>query len=287
MGKHTLSFPGLGIDEFTINSVAFTLFGKININWYALIITTGIMVAVLYVWFRFKEHGYSFDDLLDYGLLIVPIGILGARLYYILFKLDYYIVTNKESFFANLGESLRRMVSVWEGGLAIYGGIIAGAITAILVARHKKKSILQMLDFLSPAVMIAQAIGRWGNFMNAEAHGGITDIPWRMGILENGVWSYYHPTFFYESLWNVIGFVLIYFLFVKKKELTKFEGQICCMYLAWYGFGRMIIEGMRTDSLYLFGIIRISQLVGLLCFLGGVAIIAYKLLKMRRVKKNG
>lgn len=287
MGKHTLSFPGLGIGEFTIDSVAFTLFGKISINWYSLIITTGIIVAVLYVWFRFKEHKYPLDDLIDYALWIVPCGILGARLYYIIFKLDYYIVTFKDGFFANLGESLRRMIAVWEGGLAIYGGIIAGAIAAILVARHKKKSILQMLDFLAPAVMIAQAIGRWGNFMNAEAHGGITELPWRMGILEGEVWNYYHPTFFYESLWNVIGFLLIHFIFVKNKRFTKFEGQICFMYLAWYGFGRMIIEGLRTDSLYLFGFIRISQLVGLLCFLGGVGIIVYKLIKQRKVKENG
>ncbi len=277
-----VSFPGLGIEGMEIDSIAFHI-GSLKITWYALIITAGIVLAALYVWRRFKEAGLSTDDLIDFALFVVPSGILGARLYYVLFKLEYYL--------DNPGEIFK----IWEGGLAIYGGIIAGGIAAVLVARHKKIKMLKILDMLAPAVMMAQAIGRWGNFANVEAFGGPTSLPWRMcadkitrNLISNGLVTQEeikglyegtigaHPTFLYESLWNLIGFLAIYFIFVRKKKLHKIDGQIFYSYLIWYGLGRFWVEGLRTDSLYLIdGVIRVSQLVALLSFLTGIGLMIW------------
>lgn len=275
-----VSFPGLGINGLKVNSVCFTI-GSLQVTWYSVIITTGILLAALYVWFRFKEAGLSTDDLIDFALFVVPSGIIGARLYYVLFKLEYYLDDPKQIFM------------VWEGGLAIYGGIITGGIAAVLVARHKKIKMLKILDMLAPAVMMAQALGRWGNFANVEAFGGPTRLPWRMcsksiemdfiskGLVtdvevfnEQAVGA--HPTFLYESLWNIIGFLVIYFVFVRKKNLHKIDGQIFYSYLIWYGLGRLWIEGLRTDSLYLIeDVIRVSQLVALLSFLAGIGLMIW------------
>lgn len=308
---NTLSFPGLGIGEFELNEKAF-----LNVHWYALIIMTGIIVAVLYVWFRFREYKFKTDDLIDMAIWVIISGIIGARLYFILFKLDYYIVLPEDlggtdSFFANLGESLRRMIAVWEGGLGIYGGVIAGGIAGCLVAKHKKMNILQTLDFLAPGVMLAQSIGRWGNFFNVEAFGGLTDGPLRMcsptianylarhDYIEYNSTEYaqilsgelgVHPTFFYESMWNLVGFLAIWLIFVqipKTKKFHKFHGQIFYMYLIWYGLGRFWIEGLRTDSLYLIeGVIRISQLVALLSLIVGTALMIYSFVKLHRREEN-
>lgn len=288
---HYISFPGLGIDEFRVNSNAIEL-GGFKLPWYSLIIMTGIVCAFLYVWFRFKENGMKTDDVIDFALFIVPSGVIGARLYYIIFSLDKYIVTSNESFWENLWQTLGGMVAVWNGGLAIYGGIIAGGLAGVLVARHKKINMLRMLDFLAPGVMLAQAIGRWGNFFNAEAHGGITEGFFRMGIRgENSfVTRFYHPTFFYESMWNFIGFIAIWLILVKlqkTKHLYKFNGEIFYCYLIWYGLGRFWIEGMRADSLYLIpDIIRVSQLVALLSFIVGSALMAYSIVTLKKGKEN-
>ena len=179
------------------------------------------------------------------------------------------------------GEKLIELINLRNGGLAIYGGIIAGLLTVFFVCRYKKINLLKFLDATGPAVMIAQAIGRWGNFFNAEAYGSKTDLPWRMGLLpnmdSNVTMYYYHPTFLYESLWNVIGFVIITLLYKKK----KFNGQNALMYLCWYGFGRMFIEGLRTDSLYV-GPFRISQVIGMVCFVvAGGLLIAGLLMKQK------
>ena len=301
-----LSFPGLGIEEFEIDPIIFSLGDKIKISWYSVIITLGIILAGVYVWQRFKEAHLSSDDLIDFALLVVPIGIVGARLYYVIFKFkDNYLVTDGD-FWHNLGNTLLRIVSVWEGGLAIYGGIIAGGITAVLVARHKKIKLLKILDMLAPAVMMAQSIGRWGNFANVEAFGAPTTLPWRMcspriasnfyglGLVDDN--GYYqvlsgeigaHPTFFYESMWNLIGFLVIYFVFVRKKKLHKFDGQIFYMYLAWYGLGRLWIEGLRTDSLYLIpNVIRVSQFVALLSFLCGVGLLIFGYIRFYKYGKG-
>ena len=277
-----ISFPGLGIDEFEVNSNVIEI-GKFSIAWYALIITIGILFALFYIWRRFKENGNKPDDLLDFAIAVIPSGILGARLYYIIFSLDYYIVTDKDGFFANLGSSLYRMIAIWNGGLAIYGAIIGGAIATFLMARHKKIPFLRVFDFLAPAVMMAQAIGRWGNFCNAEAYGGETSLPWRMGIRFGEVIKYVHPTFLYESLWNLVGFLIIHFVFVKK--FKKFDGQIFYMYIAWYGFGRMFIEGLRSDSLYL-GPFRISQVIGCVAFLVGTTMLIINYVKLSKKNKE-
>lgn len=308
MGK--LSFPGIGIGEFDINSVIFSLFdGKLVINWYAVIITTGIVLAAVYVLMRFKENGLKTDDFLDLALWVVVCGILGARLYFILFKLDDYIITSHDNFFKNLGASLYEMIAVWKGGLAIYGGVIAGGLAAFFVARKKKLNILQILDFLAPAVMMAQSLGRWGNFFNIEAFGSITDSPLRMCSptainylirteqLESGSEIHQqmlagtlgvHPTFFYESMWNLVGFLVLWLVFVqisKTKFLHKFHGQLFYSYLIWYGLGRLWIEGLRTDSLYLIpNVIRVSQLVALLSLLAGVALMVTSFVLLKKGK---
>ena len=259
---HTISFPGLGIGPFEVDPIAFTLpIGKgIDIMWYALIITAGFIVAFLYGCFRAKRNeGYVVDDLLDLMIFIILFGILGARL--------YYVVMSPGEF-----NSFIDVINIRSGGLAIYGGLIAGICAIVGVCKVKKLNLWKVLDLVAPGVMIAQAIGRWGNFMNAEAYGyQISESNplyfIRMGLLPNvdsvSVTYYYHPTFLYESLWNVLGFVLLN-LFYKKK---RYNGQVALCYVAWYGFGRMWIEGLRTDSLYLGDTpIRVSQLVAFLSF---------------------
>ncbi|MBO7250542.1 MAG: prolipoprotein diacylglyceryl transferase [Clostridia bacterium] len=270
----TISFPGLGIGNFTVNSVAFSLFG-IEVRWYGIVITTGIILAMLYCMYRAKQEDISTDNLLDIAIYTVIFGVIGARAYYVLTSLSEY---------DSLGEAL----AIWNGGLAIYGAIIAGAITVFIVCRVKKINVAKALDMVSPAVMIGQILGRWGNFFNGEAYG--TEVAEdsifyfiRMGLLPNMNSSrtmyYFHPTFLYESLWNLVGFIIINALYKKK----KFDGQVCLMYLTWYGFGRMLIEGLRTDSLYV-GVFRISQVVGFVCFVGGSILLTYCLIKARRAK---
>lgn len=272
----TMSFPGLGIGEFTVNPIAFTLFDKIEVRWYGIIITLAIITAFAYCVYRARQAKISFDDLLDMAIFTVIFGILGARLYYVLTSLDE---------FDSIGEAL----AIWNGGLAIYGAIIAGTLTVFVMCRIKKLSFLKVGDFAAPAVMIAQAMGRWGNFFNGEAFGEQVgeDFFLRMGLISrNSAYIfkttkmvYVHPTFLYESLWNVIGFVLINLVYKKK----KFDGQIVLMYFAWYGFGRMLIEGLRTDSLYV-GVFRISQVIGFVCFVGGTTALVIFLIKARRAK---
>ncbi len=272
----TISFPGLGIDNFTVNKVAFSI-GPFEIRWYALIIAFGLSLAVLYCWYRSKYEGISVDDLLDMVLFGVPCAIVGARLYYVLTTLSEY---NYDSFLD--------VIAIWEGGIAIYGAIIAGGLTIFFVCRHKKIKFLKAFDMVAPAVMIGQIIGRWGNFFNGEAYGaevaeGSLLYFIRMGLIPNiesrTQMHYFHPTFLYESLWNLVGFIIINALYKKK----KFDGQVFFMYISWYGFGRMFIEGLRTDSLYV-GVFRISQVIGFLCFVVGSVLLIYNLAKAHRSK---
>ncbi len=283
-----ISFPGLGIDEFTLNPVAFRLplpwaEGGHPIMWYGIIITLAMVIGFC-VALRFsKKEGIKSDDMYDLAMWLIIFCIIGARLYYVLSKPGSY-------------RSFMEIISIWNGGLAIYGGIIAGALTILVFTRIKKIGTAKLLDAAAPGLILGQAIGRWGNFCNAEAHGVITELPWRMGIAE-GVWAnkemkevifgqvqYYHPTFLYESLWNIIGFAILLFLYKRK----KFDGQIVLSYAVWYGFGRFFIEGLRTDSLYLLeGVlgktIRVSQLVAAVCVAGGI--IAMVILSRRAKKK--
>ena len=275
----TVSFPGLGIGEFSVDRVAFEIFGK-PVYWYGVIIMLGIVAAFVHAIIRSKREGFTPDDVLDMGIFTVLFGVLGARLYYVLTTL------NEHEY-----KTLTDVFAVWEGGLAIYGGIIAGCTALVLTAVYKKINPLKVMDAVGPGVMLAQAIGRWGNFMNGEAFGyevaeGSALYPFRMGLISDythtgNVMHFYHPTFLYESMWNIVGFVIICFLYRKK----KFNGQIALMYFAWYGFGRMFIEGLRTDSLYV-GPFRISQLVGAFCFLAGTALIVAGMILAKKGKLN-
>jgi len=262
--KTTVSFPGLGIDEFIVDRVAFSVFGK-DIYWYGVIIMLGMLAAFIHAYVRCRQERISTDDLLDVGIWTVLCGVLGARLYYV-------ATTWSEGNYHNIVD----VFAIWEGGLAIYGGIIAGALAIAAVTRIKKMNTFQLMDTVAPGVMIAQAMGRWGNFVNGEAFGyevaeGSLLYPFRMGLISDFTGSemlYYHPTFLYESVWNLVGFTLITIFYRKK----RFHGEIALCYLTWYGLGRMFIEGLRTDSLYV-GPFRISQVVGFVCFVAGLALI--------------
>ena len=274
----TISFPGLGIDSFNVGSVAFSVFGR-NIAWYALIITFGIVCAFAYIWWRCREIDVNFDKLIDIGLPTVFFGILGARLFYVL-------TTLREGGY----ESIVDVFAIWEGGLAIYGGLIAGALTVIVMTRLKRVPFMKFADCACPSLVLAQAIGRWGNFMNGEAFGAETDIFCRMGIrnvLTGFQTIYVHPTFLYESLWNILGFTLLN-LFYRHR---KYDGQIFHLTFAWYGFGRMFIELLRSDSLYISShhawYTKISVLIGFGFFVGCTAYMIYKLLRIRHGKEQG
>lgn len=264
-----ISFPGLGIGEFEVNEVAFSVFGK-NVAWYGIIVTLAIAAVCAYVYFRAVKFGYKVDDILDYFIFSIIFGIIGARTYYIIFHgIDRYIVSDG-NFWHNVSETLYNLAAVWEGGIAIYGGIIAIVITIFVVSKIKKLPFSVMLDLGGHGAMLGQAIGRWGNFVNAEAHGGETDIFCRMGLTDVfGITTCYHPTFLYESLWNITGFILI----STQLKRQKYKGQIFIYYCAWYGFGRMLIEGLRTDSLYIGNTgIRVSQLLGFVLFATGTVL---------------
>ena len=283
----TVSFPGLGIPEFTINPVAIPFGLNGGIRWYALLIVMGMLFAVLYCAYRAKSEGIVFDTMIDFAIFTIPSGIIGARLYYVLFDWIDIMVNNKP----NPYQSFVDVIAIWNGGLAIYGGIIFGAIAVIAVAKFKKmttKKLLKITDAVAPGVMIAQALGRWGNFCNGEAYGTQTTLPWRMGLISSNTISefgttemvYVHPTFLYESLWNVIGFVIINLVYKKK----RFDGQILLMYVAWYGLGRTFIELLRTDSLTNGNGIRVSSLLGLLSFIVAGSLLIYLFIKNKGKK---
>ncbi len=281
-----ISFPGLGIEPFHIDKVAFSIFGR-DVAWYGLLITCGMILAVLYAIYLGKFEKISSDDMVDLAFAVIVCGVLGARLYYVIFKWDNYIVTNMGNFIQNILETLKNMIAVWEGGLAIYGGILGGLLTAYIFAKKRKIKFLKLFDILVPCVLIGQVIGRWGNFINMEAYGSETTLPWRMGILysyadtgiASGIWDmekYVHPTFLYESLWNLVALILVFCMYKKK----RYDGQVFCSYLMWYGFGRMLIEGLRTDSLML-GSLRISQGVGFISLILGIGLMIYFVRKFK------
>ena len=240
-------FPNLGL-EFNINPVAFSLFGK-DIYWYGIIIVTGILIALFFMKRDDQKHGLKWDTVLDFLIIAIPIGIICARIYYVVFEWDYYK--------NNLGE----IYKIWNGGIAIYGGIIGAIITAIFFCRYKKISFLSLCDYCAPYLPLVQAIGRWGNFVNREAFGGITNSFFKMGIWEENIGRYIfvHPTFLYESIINGLIFI---FLYIKRKN-SNIRGELFYWYMILYGIGRAFIEGLRTDSLYLFNF-RISQVLAVL-----------------------
>lgn len=266
--SHIISFPGLGIGEFEINPVAFRLplpwvEGGHPIMWYGIIIAIAMVTGFSVALGKSKWEGVKSDDIFDVAIFLIIFSILGARLYYVAMN-------------PSCVSSFLQIFAIWDGGLAIYGGIIAGALTLLVFSKIAKIKTTKLLDIASPGLIIGQAIGRWGNFFNAEAHGIETTLPFRMGIIRNGVGEmhYYHPTFLYECLWNLVGFALIS-IFYKKK---KYDGQVTLFYITWYGFGRFFIEGLRTDSLYLLEsllgrTVRVSQLVAAVCVIVGITLL--------------
>ena len=253
-----ISFPAIG---FSWNPSASFSIGPLQVHWYGVLIAVGLLLAVLYACGRSKEFGLHEDDLIDGVLCVVPFAVICARLYYCIFQWDNY-ASNPIS-----------ILYIWEGGLAIYGGVIGAAIGIVVFAMVKKNKVklTAVLDITSLGFLIGQSIGRWGNFLNREAFGAATDSIFRMGLLNSvtGQVEYYHPTFLYESVWNLCGFLLLHFLSKRR----KFDGQIALGYVAWYGLGRTFIEGLRMDSLY-WGPVRVSQLLAAVsCFAAVVVLI--------------
>ena len=244
MTNYIIEFPGLGL---TLNPPAGFSIGSFEVRFYGIIIALGLVRAAVYALKRKDQFGFCEDDILDGILWIAPFAIVCARLYYCAFEWDMY------------KDNPISVLYIWEGGIAIYGAVIGAAIGVFIHCKFIKKiSILSMLDLVSLGFMIGQMIGRWGNFFNREAHGGVTDSFLRMGLINPilGTGNYYHPTFLYESLWNLVGFIAIHFLSKKR----KYDGQVALYYVAWYGLGRAMIEGLRTDSLW-WGNFRVSQVL--------------------------
>ena len=258
-----ITFPGLGIEIDP--SLGFSIFG-FEIRWYGVIIALGMLLAVLYASYRSKEFGLTGDDVLNVVIVGLPCAIVGARLYYVIFEWDRFF---------GPGIPWYKFLDIREGGLAIYGAVIGAVIGLVLffmTKEQRRKKMLPSFDVSGLGLLIGQAVGRWGNFFNREAHGGETESFLRMGLIEGGKQIYVHPTFLYESLWNLVGLVLIHFLSKKR----KFDGQVFLCYVAWYGLGRVWIEGMRTDSLYL-GPFRVSQLLAAVSCLAAGGILIYVL----------
>ena len=244
----TISFPFFGIEWDPIQVIQI---GPLSLHIYGLIIGVGLMLAVLYGWRRSRQFGIKTDDITDGVLWIVPFAIVCARAYYCIFEWDERFADDPIS-----------VLYIWNGGLAIYGGIIGAVIGVAVFCYFKKIKLPALLDLVLLGFLIGQSIGRWGNFFNREAFGAETDIFIRMGLYQNAdgsysnVMHYFHPTFLYESLWNAAGFVLLHFLSKKR----QYDGQIALGYVLWYGLGRTFIEGLRTDSL-MWGDFRVSQIL--------------------------
>ena len=269
-----VQFPKLGID-LVIQRVAFSPFG-FDIYWYGLLIGIGVMMMLLTVFYRTPKLGINTDDFIDAVLFTTVGAVIGARAYYVAFAPYEY-----ETFF--------EMINIRDGGLAIYGGVIGGILLGMVGCKIRKINILDYVDIILGSTLIGQSIGRWGNFMNQEAFGTNTDG--LFGMISEGTVSYLkrvqptlaaqgiivdpsmpvHPTFLYESMWCLLGFILIQLYFKRR----KFKGEIACLYMIWYGAGRFLIEGLRTDSLEIFAGLRASQLVAILSIIAGVGIIIY------------
>ena len=257
----SISFPLLGIEVNPGRTVAL---GPLTIHFYGLAIAIGLILAVTYAMKRSKEFGLKEDDILDGVLWVTPFAIICARIYYCAFSWQEYAADPIS------------VLYIWNGGIAIYGGVI-GAVTGVAVfCKIRKIRLATMLDVVLLGFFIGQMIGRWGNFFNREAFGAATSAFSRMGLFNtvSGQWEYYHPTFLYESLWNLVGFVMLHFL--SKKRM--FDGQIALGYAAWYGLGRCIIEGLRVDSLY-WGPFRVSQVLAGISCLAAVSVLIWQQFK--------
>ncbi|CAM3090608.1 Prolipoprotein diacylglyceryl transferase [Lactobacillus bombicola] len=255
----------------TINPVAFNL-GDISVKWYGVIMATAIILAVVMAIIEGQKRHIISDDFVDLLLWAVPIGYLGARIYYVAFEWDYY------------AQHPDQIIAIWNGGIAIYGGLIAGLIVLLVFCYKKLLPPFLMLDIITPGVMAAQILGRWGNFFNQEAHGAATSLQFLQSLhlplfIINQMkiaGTYYQPTFLYESVLNLIGLILI-LLLRHRRHIFK-QGEVFMLYLAWYAAVRFFVEGLRTDSLYIAKTIRVSQLLSLVLF-----IVVFLLFIYRRV----
>ena len=247
-----------------MNPVALQL-GPISIRWYAICIVSGLILAVYLSMKEAPRKKIDPDDIIDFILIAFPLAIVGARLYYVIFEWGYY------------SQHLGEIFAIWNGGIAIYGGLLTGALVLYLFSRRRLIEPIDFLDIAAPSVMVAQSIGRWGNFFNQEAYGtAVKSLNYLPSFIRDQMYidgSYRQPTFLYESIWNLLGFLLI--LILRRKPQFLRQGEITAFYLIWYGFGRMIIEGMRTDSLMFAGL-RVSQWLSMILILVGFAIIIYQ-----------
>ena len=258
-----ISFP---LIKWILNPDRTISIGRFSIHIYGILIALGLMLAVVYAWKRCKQFGIREDDLTDGVLWIVPFAVVCARLYYCIFQWSSY------------KDNPISILYIWQGGLAIYGGVIGAAIGVVIHCKFKKIKIPALLDLVALGFLIGQCVGRWGNFFNQEAYGCNTDLPWGMtgDIIQKGVngevadqLSPVHPTFLYESLWCLLGALVLHVMFVK---MYRFRGQIFASYLIWYGAERAVIEGLRSDSLMI-GSVRVSQIVAILAVAIGATLL--------------
>ena len=273
-----ISFPGLFGDwEFNPDPIAIHV-GH-GIYWYGIILAAAMLAGLFLCMKQAKRFGLTEDNVMDFVLWAVPCCILGSRIYYVVFYLDLYRT-------ADGGLDWGRIIAIWDGGLAIYGTVIAGVIVALIFTRLKKLRFTAMADLAVMGLMLGQVIGRWANFINREAFGAETTLPWRMKLWTSAYTSIeVHPTFFYESLWNLVGLLLILFVVSRGR---RFDGENTCFYFLWYGLGRAWIEGLRTDSLYLFDWtfmgqpIRVSQALSMVMVVVAAVMLFYNI----KIKKR-
>lgn len=276
-----ISFPGLFGDwQFTASGKLFD-FGN-GVYWYGVLLAAGMLAGLYFCMHKAHKFGLTSDNVIDMILWAIPLCVLGSRIYYVVFYLDLYRNPDGTLNFV-------KMLRIWDGGLAIYGTVIMGFLTALVFCRVKKIKLWAMTDCCVMGLLIGQAIGRWGNFMNREAFGEETDIFCRMRLWTSATnYIDVHPTFLYESLWNVIGLLLIYCVVTRRR---RFDGENTCFYFLWYGIGRFWIEGLRTDSLYLFDWtllgerIRVSQALSFVMVLVSLAVLYYNL-KVRKASPD-
>ena len=281
-----LSFPGLGL-ELTINPILAEI-GPFSIHWYGVIFALAFLAGTCFLLWKAKDFGVNADRAFDVLLAAFVGGIICARAYYVIFAWNEM----------NYAENPIRVFYIWEGGIAMYGGLIGAFAVGLWMCRVRKVKSLPMLDVAGISLLLAQAIGRWGNFINMEAFGVNTDLPW--GMTSQTIHNYLayhmeslagmgitvdpslpvHPTFFYESAWNLIGFLVLAFVLAPRR---RFDGQMFLGYLAWYGAGRCVVEGLRTDSL-MWGNIRVSQALALICAVVCTALI---FVVLRKIKEKG
>lgn len=258
MNYTTISFPSLGI---SLDPPRTFSLGPVTLHLYGLVIAVGLLLAVLYSLRRCKQFGLKQDDLLDGVLWVTPFAIICARAYYVAFTWEAY------------ADNPISALYIWEGGIAIYGGVLGAVLGIAVLCKVKKLKFAAVMDLVLLGFLIGQSMGRWGNFFNREAFGAPTDSFLRMGLFNSatGQWEYYHPTFLYESVWNLAGLVMLHFWSKKR----RYDGQIALGYAAWYGLGRAWIEGLRMDSLY-WGDFRVSQVLAAASCLVATAVLIYQ-----------